>query len=282
MFSILLLFLCVAQAYGRTASSLSEIPNGEAMAPEKITVLESFGISAVEKRSSIKPDHRTLIDILGQDVAHRIAFDKLRPTQDTDHSNQPTCFRLWGSCPRVTFFKRGTLREVKRCTIEADKTVEMGRRNYGTHPFPMEVHHSRAKARVVTHNWSINARIDTYVPTSKVHLSAAYSGSKVDSDVQTTSVKHTSTCPPNHECRLETWTYMLRLTGICRQQPWAGCRGNWNLCDYQSWGRRCRQFADRTNTCAKVMDVECTVDVPLTNRDGKLVSQLVAIEARLR
>ncbi|KAI2087581.1 hypothetical protein LOZ36_002720 [Ophidiomyces ophidiicola] len=147
--------------------------------------------------------------------------------------------------------------------------------------------HSTAKAIAFasTKDWNIGGKFTAKATDSTtMEISGGYSSSSSETITRTDSFEDSVTCPAFTECRFETRSFLVEITGICRNLPVVDCSyGNTVMCDDRSrWANSCDLYKKHSDKCDTEPDSDCTVSFPVLESDGQLMKQIALVTSNLK
>ncbi|PFH58622.1 hypothetical protein XA68_13439 [Ophiocordyceps unilateralis] len=165
--------------------------------------------------------------------------------------------------------------------------VERGVMNMGEDDIFFSADESTSTVDSNTEGWQIGAQIFGGLGSAGVSVSAANSKSWSAGKSLTKGVSIQTTCRAGYDCRIETWTFHLRVTGYCQLRPVIDCDGEINACR-TDWGQECDQFDHFRHrhclTCdsaSPFFHEKCQVQTPILDQAGRPFSRLVRISERI-
>ncbi|KAE8141803.1 hypothetical protein BDV38DRAFT_278585 [Aspergillus pseudotamarii] len=248
------------------------------MAPR---ALLSLFLLAVAARSQEVQTAAEVNQILAQ-VESGFSIDSSNPPYyDTEWYWEGTCIQYFGQCTSTAKFDRSWI-ETGNATAFYVSNTDASAINLTNDPSTMTVTNSTSTMDSTTSGWTIGAKLSGSVSgdsvTGGAEVSASYSQSSTTSTTVTTTVSYTATCPAQHHCSVETWTFHLNITGSCLSHGMINCRslGTFDQCTNPQTA--CQQYQDMyTYHCNQPLK-PCNVQTPVYNSDGTTpYSQIVLI-----
>ncbi|KAF4591923.1 hypothetical protein GQ602_002222 [Ophiocordyceps camponoti-floridani] len=220
------------------------------------------------------------------------------PTSETNQMSEKSCGMWIFKCARTLFKTKKTL--VKRypplpggwqmveyrpnITAYFIPRLERGIMNLGDDDISFAADESTSTVDSTTEGWQIGAQISSSLGLS---VSASFSKSQSAGTSQTKGVSIQTTCRAGYDCRIETWTYHLRITGYCQLRPVIDCDGEINPCQ-PNMGLMCDQYFDfRQRHClgcgsaSPFFHEKCQVQTPILDPAGRPFSRLVRISEKI-
>ncbi|PHH81327.1 hypothetical protein CDD82_1028 [Ophiocordyceps australis] len=172
-------------------------------------------------------------------------------------------------------------------SIYYNPLVEKSVVNMGDDDLSMSVEESKTSIDSTTKGWQIGAQISLGAGqgvSASVGVSGSYSSSQTTGNWDTKGVSVSSVCKPGHDCRIETWTFHLKIEGHCRIEPIVNCAGPMDPCR-RDWSQTCQQFEDyRHRHCLTNDDAvepykyePCEVTTPVLDQAGRPFTRIVRI-----
>lgn len=228
------------------------------------------------------------------DLENNFSIDSnSRPVNRVVLGVESTCLPWFFTCTSVSLrldqiLQKGTAK-VSHTPIE-----EASLFNDTEDPATLAVEKSRAVTKSTTKGWTVGGQISggggfgggvPGAPTGNVglQLSGSYSSAYTEGTTVTSTVRTIATCRPQHECKIETWTFHVTVTGECLSRPVFDCGGDNLACGKDE------HFCDQFKAFAKkqckpeITDKprSCTVETPINKQSGEPLSRLVLISRAL-
>ncbi|PHH67456.1 hypothetical protein CDD81_70 [Ophiocordyceps australis] len=184
-------------------------------------------------------------------------------------------------------FNNSKVVSAPKISIYYNPLVEKSVVNIGDDDLSMSVEESKTSIDSTTKGWQIGAQISVGTGpgvSASVGVSGSYSSSHTTGNWDTKGVSISSVCKPGHDCRIETWTFHLRVEGHCRLEPIIHCAGDMDPCR-RDWSPTCQQFEDYRHRHCLTSDgaVEpyryepCEVTTPVLDQAGRPFTRIVRI-----
>ncbi|PHH93160.1 hypothetical protein CDD83_16 [Cordyceps sp. RAO-2017] len=235
----------------------------------------------------------------------RIDWDK-PPSASFNSMSEPTCFS-WVTTCNPTYFSirkklvqrypahpdsRQLVESKPNITVYFIPRVERGLINTGDDDISLLVEESTSTIDSTTSGWQIGAQIfggvTAGVGYAGIAISAGYSKSWTTGTSSSKGVSVHTTCRSGYDCRVETWTFHIKVSGHCQHQPIINCAGEMDPCA-KSWSTTCHQFETFRNkhcyTCNPVspyVHEACEVHTPVLDQVGMPFIRLVRIAEKIR
>ncbi|RDA85256.1 hypothetical protein CP532_2327 [Ophiocordyceps camponoti-leonardi (nom. inval.)] len=165
--------------------------------------------------------------------------------------------------------------------------VENGVMNLGDDDISFSAEESTSTVDSTSEGWQIGAQIFGGSGSAGVAVSAGFSKTWSLGKGKTKGVSIQTTCRSGFDCRIETWTFHLRLTGYCQLRPVIDCNGEIDPCRGE-WGLTCSQYNDFRHkyclTCdsaSSFFHEKCQVQTPILDQAGHPFTRLVRISERM-
>ncbi|KAA8650700.1 hypothetical protein EYZ11_009617 [Aspergillus tanneri] len=199
-------------------------------------------------------------DVKTEDYA-KIKLSEIESNFKLDATNPPyaisdkTTKRCVAPCWDGEFYKRKQLERVHK--VSAYQTKEEELTSYNSNPensSTLTLTKSTAITEARTQGWTVGGIMDSGL----LKITAQYTDTITVGKIETKTVGTEYPCPPLHECVIETWTFHVRITGVCSEpKPMLDCGGTHDLCATKEPHKRpCRSFSKNTVSGSKVED-EC-------------------------
>lgn len=203
------------------------------------------------------------------------------PYLDSEKYWEGTCVQNWGKCPNLGKYRRNWLAN-GTATVYYKASLEESAINTDsniTQKLVLSKSTSITESR--TQGWTIGGKISGTVGEDGnsvgAEISASYSDTSTTGRTDTRQVSYEMWCKPRHECRIETWTFHVKVTGFCHWKPMLDCAGQHDQCASPIGG--CAQFNDvyHDNCFVKRPAHSCEVQTPLYEESGEPFAQIVWI-----
>ncbi|RCI12532.1 hypothetical protein L249_1184 [Ophiocordyceps polyrhachis-furcata BCC 54312] len=166
--------------------------------------------------------------------------------------------------------------------------VENGVMNLGDDDISFSAEESTSTVDSTSEGWQIGAQIfGGGGGSAGVAVSAGFSKTWSLGKGKTKGVSVQTTCRSGFDCRIETWTFHLRVTGHCQLRPVIDCNGEIDPC-HGEWGLTCSQYNDFRHrhclTCdsaSSFFHEKCQVQTPILDQAGHPFTRLVRISERM-
>ncbi|RDA93540.1 hypothetical protein CP533_3974 [Ophiocordyceps camponoti-saundersi (nom. inval.)] len=165
--------------------------------------------------------------------------------------------------------------------------VENGVMNLGDDDISFSADESTSTVDSTSEGWQIGAQIFGGIGSAGVAVSAGFSKTLSAGKSQTKGVSIQTTCRSGFDCRIETWTFHLRVTGHCQLRPIIDCNGEIDPCRAE-FGLTCSQYNDFRHkyclTCDSATSFfheKCQVQTPILDQAGHPFTRLVRISERM-
>ncbi|PHH85425.1 hypothetical protein CDD83_430 [Cordyceps sp. RAO-2017] len=159
--------------------------------------------------------------------------------------------------------------------------VEKALMNVGDDDAIMTTEHSTASIDSTVKGWQVGAQLTSAY--SGIGISGSYSKVWTTGTYRTAAVSVQSTCKAGYDCRVETWTFHVRIVGYCRLVPFIRCDAEADACQ-SSWTPETTQFVDftrkhcsSTGPSAPYRFEACEVTTPVLDHTGNPFTRLVRI-----
>jgi hypothetical protein len=204
-----------------------------------------------------------------------------QPYYDTEWNWEGTCIQYFGQCISTAVFDRNWIQTGNATAFYVSNT-DASAINLTDDPSTMTVTNSTSTTDSTTSGWTIGAKLSGSVSddgvTGGAEVSASYSQSSTTGTTVTTTVSYTATCPPQHQCSVETWTFHLNITGSCLSHGMINCRSLGTFDQCTTGQISCQQYQDIYNNHCNQPLKTCNVQTPVYNSDGTTpYSQIVLL-----
>ncbi|PFH61581.1 hypothetical protein XA68_16931 [Ophiocordyceps unilateralis] len=220
------------------------------------------------------------------------SIDWNKPPARERWQTELTCFDLWFKCPSIRLGYEERLVPVGRTEVSVYHTAHVDNALFNTaeRRVALRVQSSTAIAEGVTSGWSIAARVTGGPGPLRLSMAKNEQGLGPRQRKTTTRTKHMTRCDPRHDCRIETWTFHVKVSGTCEKKAWIECGEREDACHgpRAKAGSSCDQvnaFHDKhCNNPASSghQQYPCEVHYPVLTHDGHLFTRLVPISTSLR
>ncbi|KAI1936818.1 hypothetical protein LOZ66_004324 [Ophidiomyces ophidiicola] len=199
----------------------------------------------------------------------------------------------------------GTVLAIDDVKVIHTTTLEVVRRNLLPRVFKIQLVKGKSVAVTTTEGWNITGKVSLTLGQASLEVGGGYTSTTERSITESQQTWDTLECSPNTECRLETWSFGVRVKGRCKVEPRFDCYGEKNPCDgstrpqassfgggsiiHREKGRgswqgdgvcpEIRSHAMRYSQ--KSQEIPCEAELPLVGPEGEIMTLMVASEVQL-
>ncbi|KAM4062121.1 hypothetical protein HRG_008970 [Hirsutella rhossiliensis] len=221
------------------------------------------------------------------------------PTFDTNLVSEPTAWPWTMTCNPVEFKIRKEMAQPRpskptstpyqpNVTIYYTPYMENSIINMGDDDITFSVEQSTTSIDSTTEGWQIGAQLTAGAESVALGISAGYSKSWTTGNYKTKAVSIHTTCKPGYDCRIETWTFHLKISGSCKLRPIIVCGAEIDACVGKFSRAPSNQFkAFGQKHCPSHPPNQpykfeaCEVNTPIFDQVGKPLTRLVRISEKI-